>query len=79
MEAARCSLHHCFFCGFAGSQLLTVVSNRFMKPVLLLVLLAVAVYTFSNKNFGQQVREELPFRKEILYGFIIIGVTQTVG
>jgi uncharacterized membrane protein YfcA len=37
---------------FAGSALLTVVSNRFMKPVLLVILIAVAIYTLLNKNFG---------------------------
>jgi uncharacterized protein len=43
-----------FFSAFAGSQLLTLVSNKFMKPVLLIVLSGVAIYTFSNKNFGQR-------------------------
>jgi uncharacterized protein len=43
-----------FFSAYAGSQLLTQVSNRFMKPVLLIVLTAVAIYTFSNKTFGQK-------------------------
>ncbi len=38
---------------FAGSQLLTVVSNSFMKPLLLVVLTLVAIYTYSKKNFGQ--------------------------
>src|SRR5687767_13363673 len=33
-----------FFAAYAGSHLLTLVSNRFMKPVLLVVLAAVAIY-----------------------------------
>jgi uncharacterized protein len=45
-----------FFSAFAGSQLLTMVTNSFMKPVLLVVLTVVAIYTFSNKNFGQQTK-----------------------
>src|SRR5687768_5030873 len=52
LAAMICSI--AFFSAFAGSQLLTMVSNRFMKPVLLIVLTAVAIYTFSNKNFGQK-------------------------
>jgi uncharacterized membrane protein YfcA len=37
---------------FAGSALLNAVSNSFMKPFLLIVLILVAIYTYSNKNFG---------------------------
>jgi uncharacterized membrane protein YfcA len=40
-----------FFSSYAGSQLLLVVSNRFMKPVLLVVLAFVAIYTFRKKRF----------------------------
>ncbi|HEX2536222.1 MAG TPA: TSUP family transporter [Chitinophagaceae bacterium] len=54
-----------FFCSFAGSQLLTLVSNDFMKPVLLVVLVAVAVYTYTKKSFGQEARP----RKRYLYAY----------
>ncbi|MDB5252800.1 MAG: rane protein [Flaviaesturariibacter sp.] len=54
-----------FFSSYAGSQLLLVVSNRFMKPVLLVVLTCVAIYTFRKKNFGQRTEKELPEAKEI--------------
>ncbi len=37
---------------FSGSQLLTIVSNSFMKPLLLIVLIFVAIYTYTKKNFG---------------------------
>src|SRR5215204_7297417 len=36
-----------FFSSYTGSYLLTQVSNSFMKPVLLVVLGAVAIYTFT--------------------------------
>ncbi|MEP6747530.1 MAG: TSUP family transporter [Bacteroidota bacterium] len=41
-----------FTAAFTGSKLLTMVSNHFMKPLLLIVLIAVFVYTLANKNFG---------------------------
>ena len=37
---------------FMGSRLLTLVSNDFMKPFLLIVLCAIAIYTYRKKNFG---------------------------
>jgi uncharacterized membrane protein YfcA len=41
-----------FCAAFAGSTLLTMVSNDFIKPFLLVVLIGVAIYTYSNKKFG---------------------------
>lgn len=41
-----------FIAAFSGSKLMSMVSNDFMKPLLLFVLIAVAIYTYSNKNFG---------------------------
>jgi len=60
-----------FFSAYAGSQLLLYVSNSFMKPVLLVVLAAVAVYTYTKKDFGQQrVRKTAP-KKQTLYAVLI--------
>ena len=60
-----------FFASFAGSELLTVVSNSFMKPVLLVVLSGVAIYTFTKKNFGQHTEKEHSERTEMFYALCI--------
>jgi len=60
-----------FFASFAGSQLLTVVSNAFMKPVLLVVLVAVAIYTYTKKDFGQREINNQPPELAIWYGVAI--------
>jgi hypothetical protein len=65
-----------FFASFAGSYLLTMVSNAFMKPVLLAVLTAVAIYTFTKKNFGQRADREISPRLQVILGSVtalIIG------
>lgn len=56
---------------FCGSFLLTQVSNAFMKPLLLGVLVAVAIYTYTNKKFGIHEEKEHSPRKELLYAAII--------
>lgn len=61
---------------FGGSQLLTVVSNRFMKPLLLFVLVFVAIYTYSKKNFGNQTIKQHSTKQHLWYGLaisVIIG------
>ena len=60
-----------FIAAFAGSQLLTMVGNRFMKPVIFGILVIVAVYTYAKKDFGQQEKKEIPFKKERIYSLLI--------
>jgi uncharacterized membrane protein YfcA len=60
-----------FMAAYAGSKLLTVVSNQFMKPFLLIVLILVAVYTYTNKNFGEHTAKEHSVRRQMLYSILI--------
>jgi uncharacterized protein len=56
---------------FLGSTLLTYVSNDFMKPLLLVVLSLLAVYTYAKKNFGQHVERNTSSRTQILNAIFI--------
>ncbi len=60
-----------FASAFLGSHLLTKVDNDFMKPLLLVVLTLIAIYTFSKKNFGQHQHKELSENKSIFLAIII--------
>ncbi len=65
-----------FICSFVGSELLTLQTNDFMKPLLLVVLSFVAVYTFIKKDFGQHSIKNISHKKEILLG---IGLSIVMG
>lgn len=60
-----------FCAAIGGSQLLLVVSNRFMKPVIFFILIIVAVYTFFKKNFGEHTVKTHTPRRAVLYAFLI--------
>ncbi|HET9279647.1 MAG TPA: TSUP family transporter [Flavitalea sp.] len=60
-----------FAAAFAGSTLLNAVSSTFMKPFLLVVLILVAVYTFSNKNFGIHIDRNHSSKQFWQYSIII--------
>jgi len=62
-----------FFSSFAGSQVLSVISNDFMKPVLLVVLIFVAIYTYSKKNFGQQ-QQKTKSKRQLIISAISISL-----
>ena len=63
-----------FFSAFAGSEVLTLVSNRYMKPVIFIVLILVAMYTFSKKNFGQHKQKLYSPKKELVIGMLISSI-----
>lgn len=56
---------------FLGSTILTYVSNDFMKPLLLVVLSLLAIYTYARKNFGQQVAKDHSNTTQVLYAVLI--------
>ena len=56
---------------FAGSSLLTQMHNDFMKPVLLIVLSLVAIYTFIKKDFGQHKEKAHSPTLHIVYSLLI--------
>lgn len=60
-----------FCAAFAGSTLLTMVDNSFMKPFLLVILVLLAIYTFAKKNFGQHQAKTHSRKTQLLYAAII--------
>jgi len=60
-----------FSSAFFGSYMLTKVSNDFMKPLLLLVLIGIAFYTFKKKNFGQHQIKDFSQKKQLFLAVLI--------
>ena len=56
---------------FLGSTVLTYVSNDFMKPLLLVVLSLLVVYTYVKKNFGLHAEKFNSSKQQILYAILI--------
>ena len=60
-----------FMAAFAGSSLLAVISNSFMKPLLLVILCVVAVYTFTKKDFGIHSEKKHGSKRQWIYALLI--------
>lgn len=69
MAAVMCLI--AFVAAFAGSEVLTMVSNRYMKPVIFVVLIGVAIYTYTKKNFGQHTQKDHSSRREWVYAILV--------
>ncbi len=59
-----------FVAALLGSHLVSRISNTTFKPVILVVLNLVAIFTYSKKNFGQHEKKELSFPISLLRGII---------
>lgn len=60
-----------FIASFLGSNLLTLVKNDFMKPVLLVVLICLAIYSITKKDFGQVQEKDISLKVQLIYGMFI--------
>lgn len=64
--AIMCSI--ALIAAIIGSYTVSMVSNRFMKPVIFCVLIIVAIYTYTKKNLGIATEKNLHSKHELLYG-----------
>ncbi len=60
-----------FLASYLGATLVRNISSDFLKPILLVVLLFLAVYTFYKKELGSEKTKDLSFSKQVLFGAII--------
>ncbi|WP_460880363.1 sulfite exporter TauE/SafE family protein [Pontibacter rugosus] len=63
-----------FVFSFLGARALSHLDADLLKPLILLLLILVAVYTFTKKDFGSLHAPKLTASKERLYG-LLIGAT----
>jgi len=55
---------------YLGSKTVALVSNSFMKPVIFCVLIVVAIYTYTKKNFGLAITTTHSRTNEFVYSFL---------
>ncbi|MDO9375479.1 MAG: TSUP family transporter [Ferruginibacter sp.] len=59
-----------FAAAYAGSKVVTLVSNSFMKPIIFGVLILVALYTYTKKDFGNNAQVKRTPKHELLIGAV---------
>lgn len=65
-----------FVAALTGSKMASMLSNQVLKPVMLVLLVIVGIYTYTNKKFGLQEHQEKMPANAIGYGALfglIIG------
>jgi uncharacterized protein len=65
-----------FAASFLGSRCASLLSNSVFKPIILVLLIGVAIYTYSNKKFGLHEAKHVEAKKAMFMGCLsglIIG------
>ena len=62
-----------FCASLCGSRLASMLSNQVFKPVILILLVGVAIYTYSNKKFGIQSHKIVDAQTAIISG-VMFGI-----
>lgn len=65
---AMCSI--ALLAAYSGSKLVSITSNQFMKPVIFCMLVVVAIYTYTKKDFGMAKQKNISHKNEVLYGSV---------
>ncbi|RAU84495.1 sulfite exporter TauE/SafE family protein [Pontibacter arcticus] len=60
-----------FICSFLGARALSHLDASLLKPLILVLLILVAIYTFIRKDFGSLHAPKLSDSQEKLYGLLI--------
>jgi uncharacterized protein len=61
----------CFLSSYLGAQLINHIDTNLLKPLILVILIIIAIYTFIKKDLGAIETKELPINKQMLYGVCI--------
>jgi uncharacterized protein len=62
---------------FTGAKILNYIDTNALKPLILIILFIIAVYTVIKKDFGTVQTKSLPLKKQIILGSLlglVIGV-----
>ena len=67
------SLSHsnCFISSHLGAQIINHIDSNLLKPLILVILIVIAIYTFIKKDLGSIETKELSLNKQMLYGACI--------
>ena len=56
---------------YAGASVVSYLNSEQLKPVILLILIVMAIYTFIKKDLGQLKSNELSEKQKLLYGLLL--------
>ena len=60
-----------FAASFMGARTVSLIRVDTLKPVILLILVFIAIYTFAKKDLGSVETKQIPLSRQMLFGSLI--------
>jgi uncharacterized membrane protein YfcA len=60
-----------FLASHAGAKAVSTINTHILKPVILVILVLIAIYTFIKKDMGTYQTKALSFNRQLMFGTII--------
>jgi uncharacterized membrane protein YfcA len=61
----------CFISSFTGARIVSLINVQVLKPLILFILIAIAIYTFFKKDLGAVQTKKLSYPKQMIFGALI--------
>ncbi len=60
-----------FVAAFLGAKIIGYINVNVLKPLILVILIGIAIFTFLKKDLGASQSKNLPFKKQLIYGSLL--------
>lgn len=60
-----------FIASFIGAKFVSTINVNFLKPFIFFMLIGIAIYTYTKKDFGSFSTKNLTANKKYFYGFLL--------
>ena len=60
-----------FIASYCGARIVSIINPATLKPIILIILVAIAFYTFIKKDLGKVITKKLPESRQIGFGVVI--------
>ncbi len=60
-----------FIASYFGAKIVSIINPATLKPIILVILIAIAIYSFLKKDLGKIETKQLPLSRQMLFGAAI--------
>ena len=60
-----------FIASYFGAKIVSIINPATLKPIILIILIAIAIYTFIKKDLGKIETKQLPLTRQMIFGAAI--------
>ena len=60
-----------FIASYFGAKIVSIINPTTLKPIILIILIVIAIYTFLKKDLGKVVTKQLSLSRQMIFGAAI--------